>query len=124
LQWRIDVSPDLENQPAEETLPILFPVAEEETFVPELPALVPPTSPRVEHAPLRWLPTRRWLIHPDGGMAWSIEERSFADGSSLFFVNDGGFVRVRHYPANWLELTDEALAALLNRPIGKPIRDS
>ncbi|HEX4681209.1 MAG TPA: hypothetical protein VH277_00800 [Gemmatimonadaceae bacterium] len=117
------MSPDLENQPAEEALLIQLPEAEQDTPVSALPA-VAPTSPRVEHPALRWLPTRRWLIHPDGGMAWSIEERSFADGPSLFFVNDAGFVRVRHYPLNWLELPDEALAALVNQPFAKPIRNS
>jgi hypothetical protein len=101
------VSPDLEHQPMETALPVSLPVEER---------AAPAPAPPVESAALGWLPTRRWLIHPDGGAAWSIEERMFADGSSLFFVNDAGFVRVRRYPPNWLDLPDEALAALLGQP--------
>jgi hypothetical protein len=110
------VSPDLERQPAENVLAVPLPAVELETPAPALPVLTPQPPTRLDDTPLRWLPTRRWLIHPDGGLPWSVEERKFADGPSLFFVNDAGFVRVRRYPPNWLELPDDALAALLRRP--------
>jgi hypothetical protein len=75
-----------------------------------------PSLPHGDDAALSWVPTRRWLIEPTGTAPWSIEERQFPDGPSLFFVNDEGFVRVRDYPRNWIDLPEAALGELLRHP--------
>lgn len=51
------------------------------------------------------------------GVRWRVAERPFGPydrrrGLSLIFSSDSAVRRVREYPANWSELSDEALAAL------------
>lgn len=51
------------------------------------------------------------------GTHWLVHERVFAEydrrsGRSLIFSNEAAVRRVRDYPANWLDLTDEELLAL------------
>lgn len=50
-------------------------------------------------------------------MHWHVYERAFADydrrrGPSLVFFSEGAVRRVRDYPADWIELSDEDLIAL------------
>jgi hypothetical protein len=51
------------------------------------------------------------------GLRWQVYERAFdsfdrRSGMSLVFSAEGAMRRVRNYPANWLDLTDEELIAL------------
>jgi hypothetical protein len=51
------------------------------------------------------------------GQIWQVSERSFSEydrrrGFSLIFTCDLAVRRVRDYPANWFDLSDDALAAL------------
>ena len=61
-------------------------------------------------------PSERTYLDADGAR-WRVFEQPFADydrrtGVSLIFSSDSAVRRVRYYPANWLILSDEALAAL------------
>jgi len=52
------------------------------------------------------------------GCTWTVDERPVPYGHSqhaLVFMSDRIARRVKHYPANWFELPDEALAALSSR---------
>lgn len=108
LHSRGRVSPDLEPQGAEHAENIQGIEIVQPTPLPPTPG---PVSPA-------WIPTRRWLLEDAGALPWSVEERQSAEGPSLFFTNDDGFVRVRDYPPNWHELPEAALAALLRHPRG------
>jgi hypothetical protein len=51
------------------------------------------------------------------GTRWHVAERPFADydrrrGQSLIFASESAVRRVRDYPANWFDLSDEELSAL------------
>lgn len=51
------------------------------------------------------------------GIRWQVSERPFADydrrrGLSLIFASDSAVRRVREYPADWFQLSDEELGAL------------
>jgi hypothetical protein len=51
------------------------------------------------------------------GTRWQVKEMPFSNydrrrGVSLIFWSDGAVRRVRDYPADWHELSDEALALL------------
>jgi len=49
------------------------------------------------------------------GRVWSVSEHPVPysrNRRSLVFSSDGVARRVQHYPANWLELSEEALAAI------------
>jgi hypothetical protein len=49
------------------------------------------------------------------GRVWAVTEHPVPynrDRRSLVFTSDNVARRVQHYPANWLELSDEALAAI------------
>lgn len=55
----------------------------------------------------------RRLVRDDEGLVWRIREVTFADTTpSLVFEAEGVFRRVRRYPTNWYELTDEQLYEL------------
>jgi len=60
---------------------------------------------------------RSRLYLDDEGQAWSVSEQPFSaydrrSGWSLIFTSELAVRRVRSYPPNWYELTDEALAEL------------
>ncbi|MEP7000954.1 MAG: hypothetical protein ABI969_10790 [bacterium] len=60
-------------------------------------------------------PTRSFL--DSDGSQWLVYEQQFADydrrrGMSLIFSSDAAVRRVRDYPANWFDLTDEQLVVL------------
>ena len=51
------------------------------------------------------------------GVHWLVYEQAFAgydrrSGMSLIFSSDSAVRRVRDYPADWIDLSDEDLAAL------------
>jgi hypothetical protein len=53
----------------------------------------------------------------DDGQIWHVSERAFSEydrrrGHSLIFTSDLAVRRVRDYPANWYDLSEQALAAL------------
>jgi hypothetical protein len=57
------------------------------------------------------------VFYDADGQRWNVYEKPFdafdrRSGSSLIFASEGAMRRVRNYPANWTELTDEELAAL------------
>ena len=53
------------------------------------------------------------VLRDNDGQLWRIREIPLADaGPSLVFEAEGVFRRVRHYPGNWLELSDSQLYAL------------
>jgi hypothetical protein len=55
----------------------------------------------------------RRLVNDEEGQVWRIREVRFADTApSLVFEAEGVFRRVRRYPANWYELTDDQLYEL------------
>ena len=61
-------------------------------------------------------PSGRTFIDAEGAR-WVVYEQSFADydrrsGMSLIFSSESVVRRVRNYPANWHELSDEELLAL------------
>ena len=61
-------------------------------------------------------PPSRSFVDADGGH-WLVYEQAYADydrrsGVSLIFNSDSAVRRVRHFPANWLELSDAELLAL------------
>ena len=50
------------------------------------------------------------LVRDEEGRIWRIREIAFADiAPSLVFESDGAFRRVRQYPRNWHELSDDQL---------------
>ena len=57
-------------------------------------------------------------VYVDGdGQRWQVFEKTFdqfdrRSGASLIFESDGAMRRVRNYPANWMELSNDELAAL------------
>ena len=62
------------------------------------------------------VPTRRVYFDADGHR-WQVYEKAFdpfdrRSGMSLIFASDGAMRRVRNYPANWIDLSDEELAKL------------
>jgi hypothetical protein len=64
-------------------------------------------------------PTRTFV--DEEGQHWRVFERPFdsfdrRSGVSLIFTSDGAMRRVRNYPANWMELSDEELFALSWNP--------
>jgi CheY-like chemotaxis protein len=63
---------------------------------------------------------RRRVADPDAPRVWSVEERELSDGRALFFVDDVSFIRIRHYPTNWLELAAKDLLALRTDPCARP----
>jgi CheY-like chemotaxis protein len=64
-------------------------------------------------APTDSRPRFRYFSNPATAESWTVEEREFHGRRSLFFHCDAGFVRIRHYPQDWMTLPDERLAALL-----------
>lgn len=71
---------------------------------------------RVESATEGEAPRTRAFVDADGNH-WLAHEQPFAEydrrsGMSLIFSNDAAVRRVRDYPSNWFDLTDEELAAL------------
>ena len=61
-------------------------------------------------------PPSRTFLDADGAH-WFVFEQAFGDydrrnGMSLIFSNDAAVRRVRDYPADWIDLSDEDLAAL------------
>jgi hypothetical protein len=53
------------------------------------------------------------LVHDEEGHLWRVREVRFADARpSLIFESEVSFRRVRGYPADWRNLTDEELYAL------------
>ena len=71
---------------------------------------------RVESATENEAPRSRSFVDADG-MHWLVHELPFSEydrrsGMSLIFSNDAAVRRVRDYPAQWFDLTDEELAAL------------
>ena len=52
------------------------------------------------------------------GTFWQVCEVEFAldrrTGRSLVFESEGSVRRVRHYPENWFDLSDEQLARLVD----------
>jgi hypothetical protein len=57
------------------------------------------------------------VFHDADGQRWQVFERAFdtfdrRSGASLIFVSEVAMRRVRNYPANWMELSDDALASL------------
>ncbi len=51
------------------------------------------------------------------GQRWQVFEKPYEtfdrrNGMSLIFSSDGAMRRVRNYPANWSDLSDEELVAL------------
>ena len=60
-------------------------------------------------------PERSFL--DEEGVRWHVYERSFTEydrrsGQSLIFASDAAVRRVRAFPQNWRELSDEDLATL------------
>jgi hypothetical protein len=53
---------------------------------------------------------RRFAINGEGWSVW--EDRTSVPGPSLVFENSKVARRVREYPRNWRDLTDEELYAL------------
>ena len=61
-------------------------------------------------------PLERCFLDAEGAR-WRVFEQSFTDydrrrGRSLIFASEAAVRRVRDFPANWRELSDEELAAL------------
>jgi hypothetical protein len=57
------------------------------------------------------------VFHDADGQRWQVFEKAFdafdrRSGASLIFVSEVAMRRVRNYPANWMELTDDELATL------------
>lgn len=75
----------------------------------------PPNGSRV--TPATGMPDRvRDFIDPEG-TRWRVYEQAFGEydrrrGMSLIFASDAAVRRVRDYPADWHECSDEALLAL------------
>jgi hypothetical protein len=51
------------------------------------------------------------------GIHWQVYEQAFGDydrrsGMSLIFASEGAVRRVRDFPSQWMQLTDEELLAL------------
>jgi hypothetical protein len=51
------------------------------------------------------------------GVGWRVHEQPFSEydrrkGRSLIFSSDGAVRRVRHYPQEWMELSDAELSDL------------
>lgn len=72
----------------------------------------PPTTESTGTEPIR----ERVFTDADG-VRWRVVERPFGQydrrrGLSLIFSSDSAVRRVRDYPADWIDLPDEALAAL------------
>ena len=66
-------------------------------------------------------PGRERTFTDADGVRWRVAERAFGQydrrrGLSLIFSSDSAVRRVRDYPANWIDLPDEALAALSWNP--------
>ncbi|MEO7457223.1 MAG: hypothetical protein ABIY52_13245 [Gemmatimonadaceae bacterium] len=62
------------------------------------------------------VPFARTFIDSEGSR-WRVYEQPFSDydrrsGMSLIFASEGAVRRVRNYPANWADLSDEELLAL------------
>ena len=60
---------------------------------------------------------RARTLHDAEGSQWRVFEQVFADydrrsGLSLIFSSDTAVRRVRDYPANWFELSDDELLTL------------
>jgi hypothetical protein len=73
-----------------------------------------PSDPFSSYLPQARDRPRTLVIH---GEHWTVYERAdpMLDrraSSSLIFESDGAVRRVRNYPANWRELSDEELGAL------------
>jgi hypothetical protein len=61
-------------------------------------------------------PAVRSFVDADG-VSWRVHEQSFSEydrrkGRSLIFSSDGAVRRVRHYPTEWMTLTDDELSDL------------
>jgi hypothetical protein len=61
-------------------------------------------------------PLKRSFLDAEG-THWHVYERAFADydrrsGVSLIFESESAVRRVRHFPVNWHDLSEEELAAL------------
>lgn len=53
------------------------------------------------------------ILTDEDGHLWRVREVSFVDTvPSLIFESESGFRRVRHYPADWPSLADDALLQL------------
>ena len=68
---------------------------------------------RSEEAPVQLGQPHGARLFLDGRAAWAVYEDCHPHvGRSLIFDSDRVFRRVRNYPANWRDLTDEQLAEL------------
>ena len=84
------------------------------TEMPEDPRLTSPTGPRAFEAPpipqfCGNSPVRRFYIGP---YPWLVFEHTDNHGPALFFFGPGTARRVRRFPPNWQELSDELLYAV------------
>jgi len=75
-----------------------------------------PSKPRESTAPERGEERVRVFVDLDG-TRWQVKEMPFSNydrrrGRSLIFWSEGAVRRVRDYPANWHELSDDDLALL------------
>jgi hypothetical protein len=72
---------------------------------------IPVQSPQDSSTP----PSRNFV--DEDGAHWTVYEQSFGDydrrrSSSLIFNSDFAVRRVRNFPANWMELSEQELMAL------------
>jgi len=61
---------------------------------------------------------QRRITDPETHKSWSIEERDLGDSRALFFIDDMCFVRIKQYPANWIDLPVDRLMRLRANPNG------